>query len=167
MGRTDKKGLSLFELIISMSMLAIIAGASTAYFVSGMNVVAKGRVHAELNQQATQALSWLERDIREASLVVIANASQLKLSTPAGAVIQYDYVNKKLTRTSSGNSEVLLTDLDTSATPFFSYRSKITALTNNPLTADDKTNLALITIRFSATKKGSTLTTRSSVHWGL
>jgi prepilin-type N-terminal cleavage/methylation domain-containing protein len=65
----NRRGFTLMEMSIVVSLLGLVFTASTVLFLEGRSAVARSEAHVELTRSASLATEWLAREIRSAEKV--------------------------------------------------------------------------------------------------
>ncbi len=146
----DDRGFTLVELLIAVSMMVIIVGATVSLFVSTIKDQSRVTASADQVGQARVALRTIIEDVRQGSTIATAKAEELKLKTyvhasscssspsPSAAAIQCNVTYKceketgkstyQCTRTSEGGTTVkVATGLSSNAV--FTYAPNSTSAT--------------------------------------
>lgn len=105
--RRIKKGFTLVELIISLTILSILF--ATMYFALGTQIrLWQGIVNAAEKQQIANAvLNRMVNDIRSAREILPASSSQVLSLRIESSLIEYSLFNEKVRRKKNGYSSYL------------------------------------------------------------
>lgn len=92
------RGFTLFEVLIVAVILSVMSFSIFAIMnVANVNyAVDLGLLN--LHQQARQAMEWIIKEARQASLVTITNGNAISINTPSATGIQYYLSNNSLVR---------------------------------------------------------------------
>jgi prepilin-type N-terminal cleavage/methylation domain-containing protein len=143
----DEKGVTLIELLISVTILGMIMAATNAFYSSGARGWADGNTRAELQQSARVAMDELSNELIWASDVAItANGSH------SNTAITY----KKNSRTykfllQDGNLKIELPD------------GTVTTVANNILSVQAVSTGKIIELTVAAEKQGRQVVLRAKV----
>jgi prepilin-type N-terminal cleavage/methylation domain-containing protein len=131
--RGAARGFTLVELMIAMSLSAVVfAAILSAYVFIGRNLARLVNFQQQ-ESQCRRILTTLAKDVGMAMRVTTASDTQLTLTVPTAsspATVVYNYGNGRLTRTDSTGTTTLLTGV----TAFdFNYYNRTGAASTSPL----------------------------------
>lgn len=115
-----RKGFTLVELIISLTIFAMILVST--FYVLGVELRywKKFVTDGEKQQIANMVITRIARDVRSASEVTPSSASQILLLSAGGETIEYSLIEKKVRRKKNAASSYL-TDINDIKTLSFLY----------------------------------------------
>ena len=83
------RGFTILEVLIVLVILSVISSSIFALMnVANVNF-SVGLGMLDLHQQARQAMEWIVKEARQASLVTITNGSAISINIPSATGIQY------------------------------------------------------------------------------
>lgn len=99
----NKKGFSLIELMVTITILSIIILGLVTFFTGGTRSLISGQSQIKAQRETRQVMDRMVREIREANLIdTSSNSGSLSFKTPfdSGETITYSYssINKNLSR---------------------------------------------------------------------
>jgi Tfp pilus assembly protein PilW len=112
---TDRKrqAFTLLEFIFSVALGMLLLAGAGSFFLFGLRSFAAMYNYADLNMRSRNATDVISRDIRSSYGIISASSSQLVLDLDSiTATYTYSPSARTLTRTQSGVSQVLLTQID-------------------------------------------------------
>jgi len=131
--RGASRGFTLVELMIAMSLSAVVfAAILSAYVFIGRNLTRLVNLQQQ-EGQCRRILNTLAKDVGMAMRVTTASDTQLTLTVPTGASttnVVYNYNNGTLTRTDAAGSTTLLTGV---ITLDFNYYNRAGTASTSPL----------------------------------
>jgi len=97
----NKKGVSLIELMVTISILSVIILGLVTFFTGGTRSWISGQSQIKAQRETRQVMDRMVREIREANLIdTSSNSGSLSFTTPfdSGEIITYSYnsINKSL-----------------------------------------------------------------------
>jgi len=100
---TNKKGFSLIELMVTITILSIIILGLVTFFTGGTRSWISGQSQIKAQRETRQVMDQMVREIREANLIdTSSNSGSLSFITPfdSGEIITYSYnsIDKILSR---------------------------------------------------------------------
>jgi len=114
-----KKGFTLIELIVSLTLAAIVFLSGTFLLFSYIRSSKKVGTQAGLIQLRQSILYQITKDVRSADSIAASTPVQLVIKYGT-SVISYDYANNKIRRKKDG-STAYLTDIGQISSLSFSY----------------------------------------------
>lgn len=119
----NKKGFTLVELVISLSLMVMIIGITTFAFGQAIRTWRKVAWKSECLQVANLVMERICRDIRAASEISQASSSKELILKIGSETVSYQLVNFKVQR-QKGRSVAYLTNEREVENLFFSYPEK-------------------------------------------
>ena len=104
-----KKGFTLIELIISLTLAAIVFLSGTFLLSNYLRSSRKIETAASLIQLKQSVLAQITKDVRSSDSIAQSTPAQLIIRYGA-SIISYDYANKKVRRKKDGSSAYLTED---------------------------------------------------------
>jgi prepilin-type N-terminal cleavage/methylation domain-containing protein len=104
---SDRVGYSLIELLIVVTLVAIISLTATSFLFSSLSGEGKASGLAAVKQNGDHAIGVIERASREASGVDCPTPSSLTITNAAGVDATFSIVSSRITSTTT--SDVYLT----------------------------------------------------------
>jgi prepilin-type N-terminal cleavage/methylation domain-containing protein len=115
-----RRGFSLVELIVSLSIFALLSVSVLYVFGTKLNLSKKITGASQKQQLVNAVLTRISQDIRAASAIYpSSNAEKLLLSVEADS-IEYSFINEKIRRKKNDYS-AYLTDTGELKAPSFAY----------------------------------------------
>jgi prepilin-type N-terminal cleavage/methylation domain-containing protein len=108
--RNNRKGLTLLEIVISISIFALVSAAISFIFSRALFVY---RVSVNKNraaQEAQVAMEWVVRDISLATCIYQADATSISLNRPNGGYVKYHLSNSTTLQRNDCISDYLLSE---------------------------------------------------------
>ena len=154
--REDERGFTLFELVVVIGLISVVALVSAEFFGFGARLYATVNVRQELLQTTRMAMHRMMREITAADSVVSADASSFRFLDPEDADITFALSGSQVFR----NTDPLL-DLVTSLT--FDYRNRDGAVLATPV-ADPSGSVWRVAIAIAVSRFGQSMTLQSEVY---
>jgi len=113
----NKKGFSLIELMVTITILSIVILGLVTFFTGGTRSWISGQSQIKAQRETRQVMDQMVREIREATLInTSSNSGSLVFTTPfdSGVTITYSYssIDKKLSRKKgSGPNTTLISNV--------------------------------------------------------
>ena len=159
----SERGLSLLELLIVMTLLAIFVSAVYESVIVGVRAANAADEREDIRLQLASALDRLTREASVASTVHTATSDEFKFDADVdgdGATetnIRYRVQNGDLERSIGGTTVTLVTDLTTLS---FTYLD----LNNNAWTSGAESDIRVVQASLTATKDTETLSVASAAY---
>ena len=112
--REYQNGMTLIEVIISLVIIAILVGVIYQIFITGSIIFDKSQMEYDLIQNASVAVDWITRDVRNADYISI-NGNTLTITTSSNSSITYSISDgpngsNVLMRTSSDGTNAITSE---------------------------------------------------------
>lgn len=162
------KGVTLIELIITMSLIAILSGIVGIMIASAFQTIDHAQRRKVIAIDGTHAAEMFRRDmslIKNSNSLLYAGSQRIKFITAANQTIEYQISNGYLYRTISGQGDahILAKAINTANSEFQYFNKENTALTSLPLQVTDRNNVWLITLSFEMVNFDETIHFSSTV----
>ncbi|MBS3983004.1 MAG: hypothetical protein KGZ41_04320 [Dethiobacter sp.] len=146
----NEKGLSLVELVISLSFLSVILGIGYSYFYFATNTFRVGQNQSNLQQNIRLATNYITRELRTAHLVEVkGNNFTIPATDPHYGYIFIDAGNGRITHLKKGTTQKV--DILSGLTDNVSFNINF-----RPKAADPKTLVYTISGTYQGTTNSST-----------
>lgn len=156
--------MSLIELMIAISLLAIFFGGVFQTVVVGLRLTALGDDHSRLQQQLAATLDRLTREVMVAEDVDAAEDDRFQFDTPAVNNVEYDYDSAAgtLTRDDPASAPVVvlrnITSLD------FNYVDSAGSTLTTPVGESSEDTIRVAQVTVTLTKASTTLSMTSAAY---
>ncbi|NHZ85695.1 MAG: prepilin-type N-terminal cleavage/methylation domain-containing protein [Planctomycetia bacterium] len=162
------KGVTLIELIITMSLIAILSGIVGFMIASAFKTIDHMQRRKVIAIDGAHASEMFRRDMslmKNASSLLYAGSQRLQFITAADQTIEYQIANGYLYRTilGQGDAHILAKAVNTTNNGFQYFNSENTALTSLPLQVNDRNNVWMITLYFEMVNFDETIHFNSTV----
>ena len=157
-----RRGLSLIELLIVISLLSIFIAAVYESVIIGLRVVNASSSREMLRQQLTAALDRLTRDISVANNVDAAQSGRFQFDTPDVNNVNYVYSSSSLSRDDAASSQVTI--LNNISSFDFNYFDSTGAQLSEPVAGAAEDTIRVVQILITVTKNNETLTLASAAY---
>ena len=102
----NSAGLTLIELVISLSLLSVILGVGYNYFYLGTTTFSQGESQSQLQQNIRFAANYITRELRTAHLAEVKGGSfTVPLTDPHYDYIFIDTSNGRITHLKKGTTQ--------------------------------------------------------------
>lgn len=163
-----KKGFTLIEVIIVISLLSILIGSLSWIFVVGLRTWNSGSNRAEIRQDSNLALETVIRNLALASNITAAASDNITFSADVDedsvddtVSFSLDVLNKRLNRTINGTTTILASNVQDFA---LSYCQANTEATFTPLSQEDRDNIRVVKVALTMNKADETFALNSSAY---
>jgi Tfp pilus assembly protein PilW len=115
-------GLTLVELVVTITLVGIIAGAAAMIIQQGMNAYLAGENRAGAQYQAGVAMERMARElrmIRSRNDIVSMTASDLRFTVAGGAQAGFVWVSPNLSRWNGAGNDLLATGITVFSFAYF------------------------------------------------
>lgn len=156
--------MSLIELAIAMSLLALFFGGVFETVIAGLRLTGLGDDHSRLQQQLAVTVDRLTREIMVAEDVDAAEDDRFQFDTPAVNNVEYDYDSAAgtLTRDDASTSAVVvlrnITSLD------FNYVDTGGSTLTTPVAGSSEDTIRVAQMTVTLTKGSTTLSMTSAAY---
>ncbi len=131
--RSNKRGYTLIEIMVSMSIMSLVlSGVTSSFTFLTKSALGLGN-YVIMNQDSRKGLELLSRDIRMASDILIMTDNNLVISIPTGGggtkVIDYAYEAEqgRVFREEGGTSTSILKDIEDFDFNYYTFLGAVTA----------------------------------------
>ena len=131
--RSNKRGYTLIEIMVSMSIMSLVlSGVTSSFTFLTKSALGLGN-YVVMNQDSRKGLELLSRDIRMASDILIMTDDNLVISIPTGGggtkVIDYAYEAEqgRVFREEGGTSTSILKDIEDFDFKYYTFLGAVTA----------------------------------------
>ncbi len=132
--RGNKKGTTLLETILVLTVLTFVILAVTSVFIVGIKAWSGVDKEAKLAQQGALLSERLMRELRGINAIYSAEADEIIIQSGGGEIIKYEIDGKELIKQGGGKNISLAKNLSSFQ---FSYYDGGNALLGFPVEADD------------------------------
>lgn len=87
----NERGFTLVEIMVAMTIFAFVLTGILLLYANGYRSYAGTSRRIEVQENLRYALSWMARDIRQASSVEVLGSDAICLTIPGGEPITYQY----------------------------------------------------------------------------
>ncbi len=164
---SSQLGVTLIELIITMTLITIIAGVISFVIASAFQSVEHSQRRKVIVIDGTHASEMFRRDVslmKDSESLLVAESKRVRFKTPTDQTIEYQISNGYLYRTIVGQyaPHILAKNVNDANSVFQYFNNEMTGLTSVPLSLEERgqvwvINMTLVmvhhaeTIPFSAT----------------
>ena len=155
----NQRGFSLIELVVTVSILVIVAGVVGPLLYMTVSMVGNPIARADMQESGSLALYRMGREIRRIAgernptLYAGTNSSQLEFTDTSGTRIRYRLVgNSLMRRTGTGTERILANNLQTGGLNFAYYDELGNTVT--PDTGQQGTNVQRIRVQLTLQSGG-------------
>ena len=163
-----KSGLSLIELLITVTLFSVIAAVVSLIFLTGLRTWDSARIRANLRQDAGLAMERMARELSEASAVNTAKSNEIDFDadldgngTPETIKFAVSHDNN-LERTESGTSVILARAVQSFTAGYYLDGDNDTLLSS--VTGPSLGNIRVIVLTLALNDGDETFTLSSSVY---
>lgn len=143
----SKKGFTLLEMIISISIMALVAAAASVLFNQSVVAYRYSTDKITVAQEAALAMKWMVYDIELATDITTSGGSSLTIldnATPAPNTIYYHLVGNQIQRNFNGTDHLLAENV--TGLTFKYYGLTNNTVYSDPVGTGNKGNLKAIEI---------------------
>ncbi len=144
-------GVTLIELIITMSLIAILSGTISVMIASAFKTIDHAQRRKVIAIDGTHAAEMFRRDMslmKNSNSLIYAGSQRIQFITASNQTIEYQISNGYVYRTIVGqiSAHILAKAVNTTNSGFQYYDSINTALTPLPLDVTDRANVWMVTL---------------------
>ncbi|GEM_PF-353030 len=164
----NNDGFSLIELIISISLTAILSGIVALVVNNSFRIVEQVQSRKTLVLDGVSSVNKFDRDLRYLSgnsALLVGDAAAMKFQNTMGNTVEYQLSNGGLYRRvlGQGNSRLLAKDINTAISGFKYYDRNKSELTDLPLSTQDREKVWSVELFLTLANSEQTIHYRASV----
>ena len=157
----NRRGFSLLELLLVVSLISIFVGAMQESVVVGLRAVNAADERELIRQQAASALDRIIREINLADDVDVAQSARFRFDIPSTNNINYVYSSGTLSRDTGGSAQVVLNNITSWD---FNYYDTTGAALSEPVAGASEDTIRVVQMTVTVTRDAETLTLTNAAY---